>query len=72
MTDLCMLLYSQGIRIGGVLPQLGLDAEQWAKLFESCFFNMCIHVVLAENPSGLCQHQRSKCSKVVSRIFILF
>ncbi len=34
MTDPCMLLYSQGIWIAGVMPQLGLDAVQW----ENCFF----------------------------------
>lgn len=36
MTDPCMLLYSQGIWIGGVMPQLGLDAEQW----ENSFFGL--------------------------------
>lgn len=48
MTDSCMLLYSQGIWIAGVMPQLGLDAEQWEKhLFGlTIFCNMCIRVLL--------------------------
>ncbi len=54
MTDPCMLLYSQGIWIAGVMPQLGLDAEQWENCcFDIIFSNMCIHVVFAENPHVL-------------------
>jgi len=60
MTDPCMLLYSQGIQIGGVFATVRtwrrtMGQIVWKLLFLSglTFSNMCIHVVLAENPSGL-------------------